>query len=116
MLLLLAALMTAHAPLAEGDARAVVEKWLAAQNAGDFAAYEKLFAARFTGIRRSGPRTVRFNRAGWMKDRARMFKKPMTVAISDLKVRAAGASAVASFTQTFAQGSYKDAGPKQLVV
>jgi ketosteroid isomerase-like protein len=118
MLPLLAALVTAtaQAPLAAGDARAVVDKWLAAQNAGDFAAYEKLFAARFTGIRRSGPRTVRFNRAGWMKDRARMFNKPMTVAIADIRIRTAGSSALVAFTQTFAQGNYKDAGPKQLVI
>jgi len=116
MLILLAALLAVEAPIAEGDVRGVVDRWLAAQNAGDFAAYDKLFAARFTGIRRSGPRTVRFDRAGWMRDRGRMFKKPMTVAIGDVKIRTARSSALVTFTQTFAQGSYKDAGPKQLVV
>ena len=45
-----------------------------------------------------------------------MFKKPMTVTISDIKIRTGGPSALASFTQTFAQGNYKDAGPKQLVM
>jgi ketosteroid isomerase-like protein len=116
MVLLLATLLAATTPLAERDVRAVVDGWLAAQNAGDFAAYEKLYAARFTGIRRSGPRTVRFDRAGWMRDRGRMFKKPMTVGIGAVKIRAGGASALVTFTQTFAQGSYKDAGPKQIVV
>jgi len=114
--MLLAALLAVEAPIAEGEVRGVVDKWLAAQNAGDFAAYDKLFAARFTGIRRSGPRTVRFDRAGWMRDRGRMFKKPMTVGISDVKMRIAGSTAVVTFTQTFAQGSFKDAGPKQLVI
>jgi hypothetical protein len=116
MILLLATLLTVEAPLPEAEVRAVVDKWLLAQNGGDFAAYDKLFAARFTGIRRSGPRTVRFDRAGWMRDRARMFKKPMTVGISEVKIRAGGVSARVTFTQTFAQGNYRDTGPKQLVV
>jgi hypothetical protein len=116
MLLLLAGLLVAGTPLAEADVRAVVDRWLATQNAGDRPAYEALYAARFTGIRRSGPRTVRFDRAGWMRDRARMFGKPMTVATADLKIRVGGASALVSFTQTFAQGTFKDAGPKQMVV
>ena len=83
MVLLLGMMLAVGTPLAEGDARGVVDGWLAAQNAGDLAAYDKLYAARFTGIRRSGPRTVRFDRAGWMRDRARMFGKPMTVAKPD---------------------------------
>jgi ketosteroid isomerase-like protein len=116
MMLMLAAWFAATATVATGDVQAVVDKWLAAQNAGDLAAYDKLFAARFTGVRRSGPRTVRFDRTGWMRDRGRMFKKPMTVGISDVKVRAGGATALVSFKQTFAQGNYKDEGPKELVI
>jgi hypothetical protein len=117
MVLLLAALLAVEAPpLAVKDVQAVVDLWLAAQNKGDFAAYDKLFAARFTGVRRSGPRTVRLDRAGWMKDRARMFRKPMTVAISGVEIRTGGSSALVSFTQAFAQGNYKDTGPKELVV
>ncbi|HEY7373578.1 MAG TPA: hypothetical protein VIF57_15565, partial [Polyangia bacterium] len=57
MLLLLTgvlAIAAPAAPVAEGEVRGVVDHWLAAQNAGDFAAYEELFAARFTGLRRSG--------------------------------------------------------------
>jgi len=116
MVLLLGLMLAVGVSLAERDVRGVVDGWLVAQNAGDFAVYDKLYAAKFTGIRRSGPRTVRFDRAGWMRDRARMFGKPMTVAISDVKIRTGGAAALVSFTQTFAQGSYKDAGPKQLVI
>ena len=115
MFLLLAALLAVEAPVGERDVRAAVDHWLAAQNAGDFAAYEKLYASRFTGVRRSGPRTARFDRAGWMRDRARMFAKPMTVGAADVKVHAAGSVALVTFTQTFSQGTFKDAGPKQLV-
>ena len=58
-------------------------------------------------MRRSGPRTVRFDRAGWMRDRARMFGKAMTVGIADVSVHTSGAAALVSFTQTFAQGDFR---------
>jgi ketosteroid isomerase-like protein len=96
--------------------RALVDAWLQAQNRGDFAAYEKLYAQKFTGVRRSGTRSVSLDRAGWMRDRKRMFQKPMKVALSDIKIAAAGASARIAFTQDWESGSYHDRGPKQLVV
>src|SRR6476646_8105289 len=68
------------------EARTLVDAWLAAQNKGDFAAYEKLYAKKLTGVRRSGSRTVQLDRAGWMRDRQRMFQKPMKVSASELKV------------------------------
>lgn len=67
-------------------------------------------------MRRSGPRTVRMNRARWMADRARMFKKPMQVAATDLKVAAAGSAVRVRFTQAWASGTYKDVGPKELLL
>ena len=98
------------------EARLVVDAWLAAQNKGDFAGYQKLYATKFTGVRRSGPRTVSLDRAGWMRDRARMFQKPMTVAAGDVKIASTPASARVTFTQEWASGGYQDRGPKQLVV
>ncbi len=97
-------------------AGALVDAWLAAQNGGDFAAYEALYARRFEGIKRAGPRTTRFDRAGWVADRARMFKKPMKVTADDRKVSAAGALAVVTFTQTWSSGKFEDRGPKQLLL
>jgi hypothetical protein len=80
----------AHADTGAGDlgpeARALVDGWLAAQNQGDFAAYEKLYAKKMTGVRRSRSRAVSLDRAGWMKDRQRMFQKPMKVAASDVRI------------------------------
>src|SRR5262245_24156399 len=70
-------------PEATAEQKAAVDTFLAAwvktQTDGDFAAYSALYADRFRGIRRSGPRTVKLDRAGWMKDRERMFKKKMLV-------------------------------------
>jgi hypothetical protein len=119
VLVLLFACGVARADVAASDAaeaRALVDQWLAAQNQGNFAAYEKLYAARFTGVRRSGPRTVRLDRAGWMKDRTRMFAKPMVVSIESLKIAASPALSRATFVQKWASGSYSDAGDKQLVL
>jgi hypothetical protein len=63
--------------------QAAFEGWLKAQNDGDFAAYSALYAAEFTGVRRSGPEKRHFDRDGWLKDRARMFKAKMKVTTSD---------------------------------
>src|SRR5690349_10149110 len=69
-----------------GEARSLLDVWLKAQNEGDFDTYQIVYAQRFTGVRRSGPRTVRLDRAGWLKDRKRMFGKPMAVSISGLTI------------------------------
>jgi hypothetical protein len=100
----------------EAGAKQLVDAWLAAQNGGDFAAYEKLYAPKLEGVKRVGARTWRFDRAGWLKDRERMFKHPMTVAASDIVVRGSGIAASVDLVQTFAQGKFKDEGPKHLVL
>src|SRR5690606_40600880 len=67
--------------------------WLAAQNQGDFAAYQAMYAARFSGVRRSGAVTAAFDRAGWMKDRAGMFKRAMRVEVTGVTIERQGAGA-----------------------
>jgi hypothetical protein len=99
-----------------GQARAVVDQWLTAQNTGTFADYDKLYAKRFRGIRRSGAKTVALERADWMRERAKMFKTPMTVSIDQLVVDATGNRARVRFVQRFASGTYKDVGDKELVI
>jgi len=106
----------APAPLAEAPVKAVLDEWLAAQNAGSFERYQKLYAARFQGVRRSGPRTVRLDRAGWVADRKRMFGKPMTVELAELELVRNATMARAQFQQTWASGNYKDVGRKQMVI
>ena len=49
--------------------QAVIDAWLAAQNGGDFAAYQALYADKMEGVKRVGPRTWRFDRKGWLADR-----------------------------------------------
>lgn len=96
----------------------LLDVWARAQNEDDFDDYQRYYAERFTGIKRAGPRTWKFDRNGWFADRARMFKAKaaMTVTIEQTKVVSVGQMAIVTFTQTFQQGKFKDTGPKQLIV
>ncbi len=103
-------------PIAEADLRALLDLWLGAQNGGDFDAYAAIYAQRFYGTKRSGARTRTFERKAWLRDRKRMFAKAMNVTATDVAVASTTGSAVLTFVQTWASGTYKDVGPKQLVI
>src|SRR5262245_34495630 len=45
------------APDRTAKIEALIERWRSAQNAGDFAEYEKLYAKQFVGIKRVGVQT-----------------------------------------------------------
>lgn len=94
------------------DASSLLARWLDAQNRGDFDAYGRLYARGFHGVRRSGDRAVALDRAGWLRDRERMFKRPMVVGASDVQVSPWRDGAGVTFTQTFASGGYRDSGRK----
>jgi len=109
--------LPAEASVDAAAVQAVVDAWLAAQNGGDFAAYERLYAAKMEGVKRAGPRTSRFDRAGWLADRQKMFAgKPMTVGIRDVQIGGSAAAPTVRFVQTFRKGKFADEGPKQLVL
>jgi hypothetical protein len=100
----------------EAEARALLTSWEAAQDRGDFAAYEQLYAQRFTGVKRSGPRTRNFGRAGWLKDRQRMFAKPMQVDFRAESVVDQGATVAIVGSQSFHMAGYEDRGPKRFLL
>jgi hypothetical protein len=75
-----------------------------------------LYAPRFTGVKRVGERATSFDRAGWLADRERMFKRPMQVSADGVIVKIQAAVALVEFDQTWASGTYEDRGPKQLVL
>ncbi len=106
----------AQRKLRESKARGILLRWLAAQNAGDFAAYRALYATGFRGVRRSGTRVVRLDRNGWLSDRARMFKKPQRVSAAGLTLTDGGAALEATFTQHYRTGNYEDEGQKRIVL
>lgn len=103
-------------PIAEAEVLALLQTWLKAQNDGDFDAYGALYAERFFGTKRSGTRTRSFERKFWLRDRKRMFSKAMQVQAAEIAVASTAESAVLTFAQTWASGTYKDMGPKQLVI
>src|SRR6478735_4058355 len=47
------------------SARQLVERWVRAQNDHDFTAYSALYAPRFSGTKRVGGYSKRFDRASW---------------------------------------------------
>jgi hypothetical protein len=101
----------------EARARALVDLWLAAQNAGTFAPYRDLYGESFTGIRRSGAKVVKLDRTRWLAERERMFRKPMIVRATDIEVTRSDQGdheLVARFVQTWASGIYRDIGNKEL--
>jgi ketosteroid isomerase-like protein len=108
----------APAPSPAVDARvlALLADWEQAQDAGDYERYAALYGARFTGVRRSGPRSRNFDRAGWLADRKRMFAKAMQVDFTVTSTSRAGSSVVVLGEQHFKSGSYEDRGPKRLVL
>lgn len=101
---------------ADAEVRSLIAQWLAAQNGGDFERYGALYAARFTGVRRTGSKTRPFDRDGWLADRKRMFAKPMQVKAGELQIAHAGPSAVVRFEQEWSTATYRDVGPKQMVL
>lgn len=98
------------------EARALLDRWLQAQNEGRFDEYQTLYGEGFEGVRRSGNRTAHFDRAGWLQDRKRMFEKPMTVVAENVHIYASARAGRIVFTQRWSSGHYTDTGPKQLVL
>jgi len=59
---------------------------------------------------------VRLDRAGWARDRARMFAKPMSVKLENLQILPGKTLIKVQFVQHWSSGSYADVGPKQIVL
>lgn len=100
----------------EDEARALLDAWVEAQNKGDFSAYEALYAPRFQGVRRSGSSTAKLDRARWMKERERMFKRKTSVQARDVVITPTHDGATLRFVQSWSSESYRDEGTKRVVV
>ncbi len=111
-----AAVLPAPPTVTEAEVRGLLDLWLAAQNQGDFASYQMLYATKMTGVRAVGVIRRQFSRAGWMADRKRMFGKAMQVQAEQVQVAIAAGLAQVRFVQTFQSGSFRDKGPKVWLV
>ena len=77
---------------------------------------QKLYAEHFHGIRRSHDRVVRLERAGWIIDRRRMFKKPTTVAAEGVALVPDSAAVRVELSQRITLGRFYDVGQKKLLL
>jgi hypothetical protein len=100
--------------LDEARARAFVARWAELQNAHDFPGYSALYAERFTGLKRVGSYSKRFDRRDWLKDRKPMLREGVSVRVSELQVALAPGVTRVVFTQDFSAPGFQDTGKKQL--
>jgi hypothetical protein len=98
----------------ETNARGLIERWLKAQNEHDFAAYSALYAARFSGTKRVGSYSRRFDRSGWLRDRQPMFRDGVIVQVTDVTISGTAGAVRAVFTQDFSAPGFRDRGQKEL--
>lgn len=87
---------------------------MSAQNEHDFAAYSALYAARFSGTKRVGSYTKRFDRAGWLRDRQPMFRDGVVVQATELQLSGTPSAVRVVFTQDFVAPGFHDRGAKEL--
>lgn len=98
---------------AEANVRALVTGWVELQNARSFPEYAKLYSEKFTGVRKSGDKEVRFDHKSWLADRGRMFKKPFKVSIESLEVKPGPDGYQVGFLQKWESSSYADSDPSE---
>lgn len=107
---------------AEDDTEGVegfIQDWALTQNKSDFDAYSDTYSKDFEGVRRSrGSKDRSFDRAGWLKDRRRMFLKGQRVDVESLKIEPGDKEGVfeVTFEQKWQSRTYADRGQKRLEV
>src|SRR6478736_7066194 len=94
--------------------RQLVERWVRAQNEHDFTAYSALYAPRFSGTKRVGSYSKRFDRASWLRDRQPMFRDGVVVQATELQLSGTPSAVRVVFTQDFAAPGFHDRGSKEL--
>lgn len=100
----------------ETEARALLDAWARAQNEGEFVAYAALYASRFEGSKRAGPRLRTYTREGWLADRRRMFARPMRVVLSDVRLARSATAVLVTFVQRWSSATYEDVGTKTMLL
>lgn len=101
----------------EAPVEALLLRWCQTQTDGDFEAYSALYASDFEGTKRvKKGKTKTYDLAGWLKDRGRMFKKPLHVDCRSLKVAVGdgGTTASVTFEQYWRSPTYADQGDKRI--
>lgn len=100
----------------EAKAKEMLAGWVDAQNRGDFGTYSGLYDDGLEGVKRARGGSTVYNREGWLKDRGRMFKRPMKVEAEDAEFHAEPDRVTVVFLQHWSTGKYADWGPKLMVI
>ena len=101
----------------EGQVREALASWCASQTEGDFDAYAAFYADEFEGIKRSKKKKKKtYDQKRWLKDRGRMFKKPLHVDCLNPRVTfgADNKTVSVTFEQYWRSPTYADQGDKRL--
>ena len=107
----------AKAPSDKEAVTSTLEAWCKAQTDGDFEAYSVLYTEGFEGVKKAKKKKAKtYDLKGWLKDRGRMFKKPLHVDCKNPKVTVAegGETASVTFEQYWRSPTYADQGDKRL--
>ena len=103
-------------PIAQADAQALLDTWVAAQNTGNFAAYSELYAVDFFGTKRSGKRFEQFAREGWLADRKPKFDRPLKLVATEVVITTTADLATVRFVQDWSSANFRDIGTKELTL
>ncbi len=96
------------------EVEALMASWQSAQNQGDFERYAALYDAAFTGVKRVGQKSFRFDRKGWLEDRRSLFQRDVRVVVRDMRIFTGERSAFAVFVQEWSSARFADVGQKRL--
>ncbi len=101
----------------QAEVETALQAWCNTQTTGDFQAYKAMYAPTFEGIKRTHKGKVkRYDRAGWYKDRGKMFRKPLRVDCLNPRTQMGPnkTSASITFEQYWRSPTYADAGDKRV--
>lgn len=110
---ILASVAIAAAATPEARAKDLVQRWVDAQNKGDFAAYSALYAPTFHGMRQSQGLRTAVDRDAWLRDHGRLFKKKMVVKVDSIAVTG-GPTTRVDLVETLDTERFEDRGKKRL--
>jgi hypothetical protein len=107
---------TSNINISEEKVRSFLNLWEQSQDSKNFSTYENCYSVEFTGIKRVGNKTIKYNFADWIKDRRTMMQNAdnLNIKIENLKITFDGDTAIAQFTQHYRSRQYADVGTKTL--
>lgn len=98
----------------DSEAKSLLERWLLAQNSGDFSGYQKFYSTDFQGVKRAKGAVNKFDAPHWLDDRKEMIesKDGINVSAQNFRVEQKTDGYDVYFDQYYCSPTYSDWGPK----